>query len=70
MAPLAEFPGLFFPDYPGMGLVAVETVQFCPCQMQIMLSHPRLAPVARLKTVLARRFDLSMRLMAIETFQG
>ena len=70
MAAIAEPTGFFFPDGPCMSLVAIETDKRCLCHVQIMLAHTCLAPMTGLQTVLTRRLDFAVGMMAVETFQG
>lgn len=70
MAAVAEvLRGLFLTDGPVVGLMTVEAVHFCLDHVEIMLTNLRFITVAGLQAVLARRFDLSVRMVAVKTFQ-
>jgi len=69
MTPVTEAQCLFFPHYPGMGFVAVETRELCFVQMDPVLTNLALIPMTSPKTIIAFHFDLAMGLMAIKTVE-
>ena len=69
MTSAAEVFGLLTADSPAMGFMAVKAAELRLRHMKVMLAHLCLVSVAVLQAVLRRRFYLTVRVVAVKTFQ-